>query len=74
MDSGASLCHFLHLAGLLPSTSPLPLGERNRLSERTTYHINSHTMGDREDEIPQMSYPPQEVVDVDSTPVYDPSP
>ena len=31
-------------------------------------------MGDHEDEIPEMSSPPQEVGDVDSTPVYDPSP
>ena len=31
-------------------------------------------MGDREDEIPEMSSPPQEVGDVDSTLVYDPSP
>ena len=31
-------------------------------------------MGDCEDEILKMSSPPQEVGDVDSTPVYDPSP
>ena len=31
-------------------------------------------MGDREDEIPKMSYPPHEVGNVDSTLVYDPSP
>ena len=31
-------------------------------------------MGDREDEIPEMSSPPQEVVDLDSNHVYDPSP
>ena len=31
-------------------------------------------MGDHEDEIPEMYSPPQEVGDVDSTPVYDPSP
>ena len=30
-------------------------------------------MGDHEDEIPEMSSPPQEVGDVDSTPIYDPS-
>ena len=31
-------------------------------------------MGDHEDDIPEMASPPQEVGDVDSTPVYDPSP
>ena len=74
MDSGETLCHSRHLVGLSPSTSPPPLGERNRQSGRTTSHIDSHTMGDYEDEIPEMSSPPQEVGDVDSTPIYDPSP
>ena len=64
-----SLC----LAGLSPSTSPPPLGERNRQSGRTTSHFDSHTMVDHEDEIPEMSSPPHEVGDVDSTLVYDPS-
>ena len=63
-----------HLAGILPSTSPPPLGERNKQFRWTTSHIDSHTMGDHEGEIPEMSSPPQEVGDVDSTPVYDPSP
>ena len=40
---------------------------------QTTSHINSHMMGDREDDIPEMSSPPQEVGDVYFTPVYDPS-
>ena len=31
-------------------------------------------MGDHKDEIPEMSSPPHEVGDVDSTPIYDPSP
>ena len=31
-------------------------------------------MGDHEDEIPEMSSPPQEVGEEDPTPVYDPSP
>ena len=62
------------LAGLPPSTSPPPLGERNRQSGWTTSHVDSHTMGDHEDEIPEMSSPPHEVGDADSTPVYDPSP
>ena len=31
-------------------------------------------MGDHKDEIPEMSYPPQEVGEEDPTPVYDPSP
>ena len=54
--------------------SPPPLGERNRQSGRTTSHFDSHTMGDHEDEIPEMSSPPHEVGDADSIPVYDPSP
>ena len=73
MDSGAALRRSRLLAGLPPSTSPPPLGERNRQSGRTTSHTDSHTMGDHEDEIPEMSSPPLEVGDVDSTPVYDPS-
>ena len=72
MDSGATLHHSHRLVVLSPSTSPLPLGERNRQFGRTTSHIDSHTMGDCEYEIPEMSSPPQEVGDVDSTPVYDP--
>ena len=63
-----------HLARLPPLTSPPPLGERKRQSGQTTYHIDSHTMGDHEDEIPEMSSPPQEVGEEDPTPVYDPSP
>ena len=74
MDSSSALHHSHHLAGLPPSTSPLPLGERNRLFGCTTYHIDSHTMGDHEDEIPEISSPPQEVGEEDPTPVYDPSP
>ena len=69
-----ALRHSHCLAEILPSTSSPPLGERNRQSWRTTSHIDSHTMGDREDDIPEMSSPPHEVGDVDSTPVYDPSP
>ena len=74
MDLGVAIRRSCRLAELPPSTSPLPLGERNRLSRRTTFHIDSHTMGDHEDEIPEMSSPPQEVGEEDPTPVYDPSP
>ena len=73
MYSGMALCHSRRLAVLLPSTSP-PLGERNRQSRRTTSHIDSHTMGDHKDEIPEMYSPPQEVGEEYPTPVYDPSP
>ena len=51
MDSGAAIRHSCRLAGLSPSTTPLPLGERNRLSGWTTYHIDSHMMADHKDEI-----------------------
>ena len=73
MDSGAALrcCH--RLAGIPPSMSPPPLGERNRQSKQTTSPFDSHTLGDHEDEIPEMSSPPQEVGEEDPTPVYDPS-
>ena len=74
MDSGVALHCSHHLAGLLPSTSPPPLGERKRQSRQTISHINSHTLGDHEDEIPEMSSPPQEVGEEDPIPVYDPSP
>ena len=68
MDLGTTFHRYHRLARLPP-----PLGERNRQSRWTTSQIYSHTMGDREDDIPEMSSPPQEVVDLDSTHVYDPS-
>ena len=74
MDSCAALHCSRHLVGLMPSTSPPPLGERNKQSRKTTSHIDSHTMGDHEDEIPEFPSPPHEVGEEDPTPVYDPSP
>ena len=74
MDSGATLLLFHHLAGLPPYTSPPPWGERNKQSRRTTSHTDSHTMGDHEDEIPELSSSPPEIWKEDPTPVYDPSP
>ena len=74
MDLSATPHHSHHLVGLPPSTSPPALGERNRQSGKTTSHIDLHTMGDHEDEIPEMSSPPQEVGEEDPIPVYDPSP
>jgi len=74
VDSGAAPCHSHRLAGLSPSTSPPPLGERNRRSRWTTSHIDSHTMGDHEDEIPKLPSPPHEVGEEYPTPTYDPSP
>ena len=71
MDSGVTLCHSRHLDGLLPSTSPPPLGERTRQSEWTTSHFDSHTMGDHEDEIIEMSSPPHEVGEEDIISTYD---
>ena len=65
MDLGtAPRCSF-RLAGILPSTSPPPLGERTRQSRWTTSHFDSHTMGDHEDEIP-------EIGEDDPTSTYDP--
>ena len=62
-----------HLAGLPPSMYPPPLGERNRQSSQTTSRFDSHIMGDHKDEIPEMSSPPHEVGDANSTTIYDPS-
>ena len=50
-----------------------PLGERTRQSGWTTSHFDSHTMGDHEDEITEMSSPPHEVVEEDPTSTYGPS-
>ena len=73
MDSGAEPHRSRRLARLPPSTSPPPLGERNRESRWTTSHFDSHTMGDHQDEIPEMSSPPHEVGEEDPTSTYDPS-
>ena len=73
MDLGAAPHHSHCLAGLSPSTSPPPLGERNTWSRRTISHIDSHTMGDHEDGIPELSSPTQ-VEDGEFTPTFDPSP
>ena len=60
MDLGVAPHHSHHLVGFLPSTYPPPLGERNRQSGHTTSHSDSHMMGNRKDEILEMSSPPQE--------------
>ena len=72
MDSGLAPRHSHHLAGLPPSTSPPPLGVRNRQSRKTS-HIDSHTMGDH---IEGIHEPPSSihVEDGEFTPKYDPSP
>ena len=74
MDSAAALFRSRHLARLLLSTYPPPLGEKNRPSRRTTSHIDSHMMGYHEYEITELSSPPQDVGEEDPTPIYDPSP
>ena len=73
MDSSVVPRHSRRLAGLPPSTSPPPLGERPRQSKRTMSHIDSHTMGDRLEDIPEPP-PPIRVDDGEFTPTYDPSP
>ena len=73
MDLAGAPCHSHHLAGLLPSTSPPSLGERNRQSRKTTSHIDSHTMGDHIEGILEPPSPIQ-VEDGEFTPNYDPSP
>ena len=73
MDTGAAPRRSCHLAGLLPSTSPPPLGERSRQSRQTHTHIDSHTMGDHKDGILELSSP-LHVDDGEFTPSFDPSP
>ena len=73
MDSGVAPRHSCRLVGIPPSTSPPPLGERNRWSRRTTSHIDSHTMGDQVEGIPEPPSPIH-VEDGEFTPNYDPSP
>ena len=67
MDLGATPRLSRRLAGIPPSTSPPPLGERDRQSRRTTLHIDSHTMGDHEEGIPEPPSPIQ-VEDGEFTP------
>ena len=73
MDSGATPRRSHCLAGLPPSTSPPHLGEETKQSGWTTSHFNSHTMGDNEDEIHEISSPPHEVGEEDPTVTYDAS-
>ena len=73
MDSSAVPRCSCHLAGLSPSTSPPPLGEKPRQSRWTISHIDSHTMGDHIEGIPEPPSPIH-VDDGDFTPTYDPSP
>ena len=54
MDLGVVLHRSFHLAGLLPSTSPPPLGERTKQSSQTNSHFDSHTMSGHELEIPEI--------------------
>ena len=73
MDSGAAPRRSRRLAILSPSTSPPPLGVRNRQSRRTTSHIDSHTMGCHMEGIPKPPSPIH-VEDGEFIPKYDPSP
>ena len=56
MESGAVSRRSHRLAGLPPSTSTPPLGERDRQSRQTTSHIDSHTMGDHVEGILEPPY------------------
>ena len=73
MDLSAVSRRSRRLAGLPPSTSPPPLGEIPRQSRWTMSHIDSHTMGDSSEGIPEPP-PPIRVDDGEFTPTYDPSP
>ena len=73
MDSSVVLCRSHRLAGLLPSTSPPPFGEGPSWSRWTMSHIDSHTMEDHLEIIPDPP-PPIHIDDGELTPTYDPSP
>ena len=73
MESGAVPRRSRRLAGLLPSSSPPPLGEGPRRSRRTVSHIDSHTMEDHSETIPEPP-PPIRIDNGELTPTYDPSP
>ena len=72
MDSSVAPDCSCRLAGLTPSTSPPHLGERPRQSRQTISHIDSHTMGDHLEDIPEPP-PPIHVDDGEFTPTYNPS-
>ena len=56
--------HHSHcLAGLIPSMSPPPLGERSGNSRWTYSHVDSHTMGDHEPEIQEIPDLPPHIWD-----------
>jgi len=74
VDSSAVPRHSHRLAGLPPSTSPPPLGERPRQSRKTISHIDSHTMGDHSEDTSESLPPPIRVDDGAFTPSYDISP
>ena len=61
MDLGTTPYHSHHLAGLPPSTSPPPLGERTKHSVRTHSHLDSYTIGNHEHEILNISDLPHHV-------------
>ena len=73
MDSSVVPHRSHQLAGLPPSTSPPPLGERPRQSRQTMSHTNSHTMEYHLETIPEPP-PLLHVDDGEFTPTYDPSP
>ena len=73
MDLSVVPCRSHQLAGLPTSTSPPPLGERPRQSRRTMSHTDSHTMGDRSEEISEPP-PPIRIDNGELAPTYDPSP
>ena len=62
--------HSHRLAGLLPSTSPPPLGERTGHSKRTNSHFDSHTMSDHEPKISNIPYLPSPIWETEPSSTY----
>ena len=73
MESGAVPRRSCRLVGLPPFASSPPLGEGPRLYRRTMSHIDSHTMEDHSETIPEPP-PPIRIDDGELTLTYDPSP
>ena len=73
MDLSVALHRSHCLAGLPPSTSPPPLGERTRQFGRTNSHCDSHThltMSHHESEIPERLTSPPLVWEVEPSSTY----
>ena len=73
MDPGTAPRRSRHLVGISPSTSPPPLGERDRQSEQTSHHFDSHrylTMSHHGSEVPKIPPSLPQVVEFEPLSTY----